>query len=788
MSLSAEIRERLLSSFRAELAEHIQTLNDGLLALEQGSVAEEQRQSVMETVFRAAHSLKGAARVVGATAIEQLAHALESVLDALQGDATAPAPEFFNACYRALDAIQATQAAYESGETTPPVQTLQALDALKPFHPSGSSRGQGGQSPSTDLTLTPKPGPAPKGSVGPAAEAVLSAALPSAEGVGHLTREGDETIRVSVSKLDALLAQLSELLVARIQAEQRLGQIRYLQMSLDLWQKEWIAVRDAYGRLSRERVDNVFRFAKPAGRAGQLDKDIACLLDYIENSRRQLRELGTYATRLSREYAGDIVHMARVIEEVEEKVKRINMLPLSVVTGPFGRMVRDLAQDAGKEIRLQIVGAEVELDKYVLEQIQDPLIHLLRNAVDHGIEPPERRVALSKARVGTITLEAVQSGREVIISVSDDGAGLSLEAIRRAVVSRSQVDAQSLSEAELVEAIFEAGVTTSSSVTDISGRGVGLNVVRRNLEVLQGRVDVDWTSGVGTTFKLTLPLRLTSVLGLLVRVSGESLVLPFSNVDRILVTSLDQIVPLEGQDTIHYGGRPLMLMRLGDVLELSSQTPRQNGSSIPIVILRAAEQRAAFIIDELVGECEIVVKGLGRHLARVGGIAGAAVLGSGEVALILNVADLIKLGSRGECHSILTRLGKAEESETERPPGRILIVDDSITTRTLEKNILSAAGYTVELATDGQEALSLITTRGVPDLIVSDIVMPRMDGFELTRRIKSDPSTASVPVILVTSLGSLGDKARGIQVGADAYIVKSAFDQDVLLETIQQLI
>lgn len=452
---------------------------------------------------------------------------------------------------------------------------------------------------------------------------------------------------------------------------------------------------------------------------------------------------------------------------------------------------------------LQIVGGDTELDKRVLEQIKDPLIHMLRNAIDHGIEPPQQRVALGKPRSGTITLTAEQLGKDVLICVSDDGAGLDLDAIRQ-TIARHGVDAQTLSEIELVEGIFKVGISTSPIITDISGRGVGLDVVRRNVEALHGRIDVDWTPGEGAAFTLTLPLRLTSSRGLLVRVSNELFAIPLNAIERIMYISPQEISPLEGQDTVLYNGRPLTLVQLGDVLELPrAEAQRDNVLSpsnalrmhsskgeahILVVILAAAERRMAFAVDELVGEQEIVIKGLGKQLTRVGGIAGATVMGSGRVVLILNVADLIKLAMRGGGRSVFDALAEAAPSMVTRAQRRILIVDDSITTRTLEKNILEAAGYTVQLAVDGQEALSTIATGGVPDLIVSDLVMPRMDGFELTQRIKDDPNMASVPVILVTSLDSPKDKARGIEIGADAYIVKSSFDQNNLLETIEQLI
>jgi two-component system chemotaxis sensor kinase CheA len=324
-------------------------------------------------------------------------------------------------------------------------------------------------------------------------------------------------------------------------------------------------------------------------------------------------------------------------------------------------------------------------------------------------------------------------------------------------------------------------------ITDISGRGIGLNVVRNNIENLQGRIQVDYKPGQGTTFVLTLPLALTGTRGLLVRSANQLFVAPITSVERTLSVSPEDIFTLEGRDTIEYNGRPVTLVRLSDLLELPDR-PVTEEKRFPAVVMVVAERRMAFLVDELAGEQEVVVKDLGKQLARVAGIAGATVLGNGEVVLILNAADLMKLAASFHKTSLLESFQQEVAPDTIRSNKCILVVDDSITTRTLEKNILEAAGYTVKIAMDGYEALTIVHSPDRPDLVVTDIVMPRMNGFDLTRTIKDDPQTANLPVILVTSLDSAEDKEHGIEVRADAYIVKSSFDQVNLLETIEQLI
>lgn len=320
---------------------------------------------------------------------------------------------------------------------------------------------------------------------------------------------------------------------------------------------------------------------------------------------------------------------------------------------------------------------------------------------------------------------------------------------------------------------------------------MGLDVVRRNVEALSGHINIDWHVGAGSTFSFTIPLAVTLSRGLLVRSSEQLFAIPLNTVERISQVKPEQIVPLGGHDTVQYAGRPLRLVRLDDVLELPhAQLPKsEHGKGhVLIIILAIAERRMAFAVDELVTEQEVVIKSLGKQLQRVGGIAGATVMGSGEITLILNVADLIRLALKGEGRSVLDSTTEAVASNEDLSRTHILVVDDSVTTRTLEKNILEAAVYSVQIAIDGQDAWNTISASSVPDLVISDIAMPRLDGFALTKRIKADARTVKVPVILVTSLDSVEDKSRGIESGADAYIIKGKFDQSNLLETIAQLI
>ncbi len=852
VTLSSKIREQLISSFGAELAEHVQTMTDGLLALEQNQMSAAQRQTTLEDVFRAAHSLKGAARALGVSAVEQLAHSLESVLDLMQKSELECTAELFTVCYRALDTIQLVQAIYDSGGTTPPVQVLQTLAELETLRsaPGGTPSPAIPQATPAARTKTPTPqskktavrnaaGPQDAGpqSVTPAQKAEphatehpdselpsesqsqpdapveLSpdgkvkaepvgkpAAIPSAARIESIPPEAvdpayfvaeeaapastaEDTIRVSVSKLDALMAQISELMVTKIRAEQRVTQVNRAQTALNQWQKDWLGMRRTYGRLLR-------KLPQTAGNA-QMQHDIAQLLEYVNSSQEQLRHVQTLINTLSRDYAHDTLHAALVIDALEQEVKQVRMLPLSAITATFGRMARDLAKAAQKEAVLHIVGGEVEMDKRVLEQVKDPLIHLLRNAIDHGLETPEERTALGKPPIGRVTLSAEQAGKEVILRVADDGRGLDLTAIRQAALRKNEVAARvdEMTDSELVELIFTSRFSTSPIITDVSGRGVGLDVVRRNVSALGGRIDVEWEPQRGAVFTLILPAALTSIRGLLIQAAGQRFAIPFGAIECILRVAPHELTRMGGHETLHHQGRPYPLVYLSDVLEMPRRARSKDETDLYriVIIAATAERRMAFVVDGLEGEQEMVIKGTGRQLRHVAGIAGSTVMGSGEVVLVLNVADLIQLTLRAGRRVGLGQPAPVVGAEP-TPIRRILVVDDSVTTRILEKNVLEAAGYEVQLAVNGQEALGVIAGGELPDLIISDVVMPRLDGFGLTAQIKRDARTANIPVILVTSLDSTEDKTRGIEAGADAYIVKSQFDQNSLLETIEQLI
>ena len=435
-----------------------------------------------------------------------------------------------------------------------------------------------------------------------------------------------------------------------------------------------------------------------------------------------------------------------------------------------------------KRATLVIEGGDTEVDRSVIEQIRAPLTHLLRNAIDHGLESAEERERSGKPPEGTITLSASQRGDTLLVEVRDDGAGIDPARIRSHAVDRrtlSQEAADVTSDAETLRLIFRAGFSTRGVVTDLSGRGVGLDVVRDAIERLRGSVEVDSVIGEGARFSLQVPLSVASAQCVMVGVSGMTFALPISNVARILRLTKDQTERADGRLVFPIDGDPTPISSVADVLGLDGVREPVNGSPHPAVVLASGERRIVFVVDELIGTQTLVLKSLPAPLVRLRNISGAAVLGTGEVVGVLNAADLVRRDDPAGAWS--TAFGGDVSSGEGGPDAPlILVVDDSSVTRTMVKGILEIAGYRVQ-------AWELLRSRPF-DLLVSDVNMPEMSGFDLTEKVRSDRLLRHVPVILVTALDSLEDQARGAEVGADAYITKGAFNDERLIDAVRHFV
>jgi len=498
-----------------------------------------------------------------------------------------------------------------------------------------------------------------------------------------------------------------------------------------------------------------------------------------------LRSLSTRSRRLLLEQRRNASSLERFCDDLRLDLWKARMTPAASVLDGFGTMVRELARSQDKAVRFRTVGLATEADREVLQALREPVMHLLRNAVGHGLETPDEREQAGKPDSGQVTLAVEAAAGLLTLRVHDDGRGIDLgkvadEARRRGKIEDS--DGASRSEDELRRFIFEPGFSTAATVSEIAGRGMGLSVVRETVRRLHGDVEAHSTQGFGTEVVVRTPLCVMTQRVLLVQTGGRIFAFSMGTVERVSRIAADQIKTVEGRPAITIGNRSMPLASLGAALDLPTVAQRAS-RSIPIVIVDSGAQTMAFSVDELLDQREAVVRDLGIPQAKGGVAAGGIMLEEGSVAILLHVGKLMKAAERASGGPVQ----EPAAPQPEKRQRRILLADDSITTRALEKSILEVHGYEVLAAVDGVEALAMLRLHGA-DLVISDVQMPRMDGFELLEQIKNDKRLRQTPVIILTSLERREEQEKGLALGADAYIVKRKFDQRDLLETIRQII
>lgn len=563
--------------------------------------------------------------------------------------------------------------------------------------------------------------------------------------------KGTPTLRIDFSKLDQLLDLVGELILAKGKLGGGLGDLNHLTRELSLQRRRGAA---------RARI--------------ALPPEVAAELSRVQRGFEELRQDLDQAQR----------GLELVSGQLRDQVMKLRMLPVGRGWSRYPRTVRQLAQQLGKEVRLQTHGEEVELDKMLVEQLDEPLLHLLRNAIDHGLESPDRRVAAGKSREGTVRLSAEHRGSQVVISLADDGGGIDAARVRRRAVERgllSEARAKELTDDQAIDLVFAPGFSTAEKVSDVSGRGVGLDVVRETIARLKGTVHVESQLGVGTTFELRLPLTLAIVQVLLVRVAGQTLAIPLDLVQRTIALPPEQVRLTGTRETILDDGVERPLLRLGRVLGWE-HSAGELPSELPIVLVDLGKRVVAFACDGFLGRQEIVLKTLGTLLQRVPGAAGATLVGDRPV-LVLDLPAVVELAS--ERATLARPTDEPTEAAVARR-ARVLVVEDADVIRESLRRAFEGAGCEVVVARDGEEGLACARAERF-DLVSTDVVMPTMDGYELTRRLRAMESYRDVPIVMVTSKAERIDRIRGFDAGVDAYVTKPT-DADELLRTALRLL
>ena len=721
-----QLARRLLRTFGSEVEEQTRALNAYLLALEERPGDSE----LLQSVFRVAHTLKGAARAAGVRLVEQVFHALESRLAELRDGKRQIDESDLSLLFDVVDVMQEAVASLREG------------------------REVGGSGlPELLAVLTGGP---------------VAAARPPPSG-SHPTRQPSprarhrtDQVRVDAAKLDGLLAAAGELVVERARALHRDGEITTLAEDVARFAAQWRSTgRTLLLAADRDQV------------APRAREKIRTLDEAVRQLARRASRIASLTSRATRGFGAAVDRVARRTHE-------LRMRSFGEAAEPLARTVRDLAKAAGKEVRLEIEGADVEADRAVLDGLRDALLQLVRNAVDHGVEAPTERERRQKPRAGTVGVAATLRGDRIVVTVRDDGAGLDEDRNREALTARGVPPPED--DADMGQALLAGRVSTKAEASTISGRGVGLDIVREAVERIRGTVAVTWEAGGGTTFTIDCPPSLATMRAVLVGAGAHFLLIPTTHVARLSRVRVADIHRSQGRQVVETEEGPVPLVSLARVLG-PPLVERPVADVVSFALLEHGSRRLGVAVDELVAEQEVVVEPIERNGVAARYVSGATVLGSGRVAPVLNTAAVVEAGL-GE-----TVVGGVEVAEPRggRQAPRVLVVDDSITTRTLEESVLQAAGYDVTTAVDGADAWRAIQEHGC-DLVVADVDMPRMDGFDLCRAIRASKRFRELPVILVTALESPEHRQRGMEVGADAYIGKSGFDQQHLIETVRQLL
>lgn len=817
-------RSKFLAKFVDEAREHCSKLNDGLLSLENIANREDTltadpsfgiRQDdsgknpdtsgidsgsavnsadccigddaeIINSLFRSAHTIKGSARMMKLATIGELAHGIEDLLDAARGRKIRLTNPVFQLLFKSVDNLSDMIDKVTSPEGVPPAdadlcaELRRAATCIKPDSSESSA-----SSPSQTF----KP-------VAEQTELHLQKKNPSSsqEIVNHIKKEPSEEYNKTAPENNRPSFKLSDR--HDIAVEEKAPQSQYLRINT--------AKLDDLIRLMGEIISDHNRFKKDIRVLQESSNKMTQCINYLtqiidmhditsdelkrasENSRAAQVSLKQTTLKI----IDTVIMQSHLMGELQETTLKLCMMPLSTVFEPLRRTVRDMAQEAGKEVVFSVSGGETELDRKIAERIGDSLLHMIRNSLDHGLENPEERVASGKPYKGNISLSAFYDGGGVTITLKDDGRGVDPEKIRSKALAKHLFDTEKISmmsRTEILNIIFLPGFSTSPIITDLSGRGVGMDVVRKNIvDKLKGSISIETSEGEGTSFILRLPLNLAVFPLCMVCVANQTFALPATSVAELCSVSKEDIIEIVGKKAIRVREEIIPLEYLSEILQIKQKDSLNPSSSV--IIVKDGANRLGLIVDGIIGKEEMVVKPLPVHLANLKIVTGGTIGRGDSIVTVLHVLELMHLAGKSIVNkAMLHNRSSAEVPLIEARSTTILVVDDSINTREIEKTILEAYGYNVETADDGLSALEKTGSK-LYDLVITDVEMPRLNGFALTEQLRSDPRYHNVPIIIVTSLEKDADKKRGIVAGADAYIVKRAFDQSNLLDTVKSLI
>ncbi len=782
--------------FRIEAEAQCSVLTDGLLALESGGDI----SGLLESLMRAAHSMKGAARIVELDHVVKIAHRMEDCFVAAQNNAVTLTREHVDTLLSGVDMLvyiskldEADSAAWadeHGGDIDAFVDKVTAIIEGRPAPAPKAEKGAAKKSAKAGKPVPKKKEPQPVAaaagmSVGRAA-ADVSFEPPAPAPAAPAVERAPEPVRASAAKPGATEQRERMLRISPEQINQLLGIAGEIQMK---WQ--WLRpFNDSMQHMRRVLSDLEMALEEIATRPA--DAELGTARIEAASGLMALKAKASLAGSMLTDRLTELEVQDRSIFDLSQRLYHqtisSRMQPFASGVQEYKRMVRDLARSLGKQARLEISGSDTLVDRDILEKMEAPLNHLIRNAVDHGLEDPDERTAAGKSAEGTIRLEAVHQSGMLKIIVSDDGSGIDYDSIKDKVVerglsTREMVD--QMTEAELSAFLFLPKFTMKDEVSEISGRGVGLDVVSSAVNEVRGVVHTYSEPGKGTRFELQLPITLSVLRSLLVEIAGETYAFPLARIDRVLRLERREIEHSEGRNFITFDGHNIGLVSGAKVLGLEGGAEGEDGYHV--VLLGGSQGRYGLIVDRFIGELDLVEKVLDARLGKVQDIGAAALTPDGSPVLIIDVGDMLRSIEKMVMGGSIGRSEFADAHVDGRAAKRVLVVDDSITVREVERKLLASRGYEVEVAVDGMDGWNALRS-GSFDLVISDVDMPRMDGIELVRHLKGDAALKDTPVIIVSYKESDDDRMRGLDAGADSYLTKSSFHDETLLEVVTDLI
>ncbi|MBW4534143.1 MAG: response regulator [Pleurocapsa minor HA4230-MV1] len=773
--------EELRLLYKTSSNEHLQKLESDLMILEKNP----QDTAALEEFLREAHTLKGDSRMLGLDEIEMLVHQLEDCMEAIKAGHSKITPELCDHLYQGIDAINQLSHQAITGESIniDPVAVLASLMDVSGNSPATRSEpdlfgddddffGDNDDDDFFGSDVTPEQFTEDLFADEPSADessfvVQSNASLKLEEAVATPVINQDyqiDTIRVEPQKLDTLMTQASELSVTRLRISQQMAEIEQISALWSEWVKQDSSIVTEIGQALAPELLQPFK-------------------QFLSNTEQRVDFLGSLINNLRTRANEDSASLGIISDRLESGINGLRQLPLATVFNIYPRMVRDLARQQGKEIELIIEGGDTKADKRILEEIKDPLLHLIRNAIDHGIETPAERVAQGKATTATLRLRGYQMGSSIGIDVSDDGRGLNISSIRNTAIRRqvrTEAELAAMSESEIQSLIFASGFSTRTEITELSGRGVGLDVVRANVERLKGAIQVTSVPGNGCKFQVRLNTSLATTKVLIVEIERTLYALPLEFIQTMITLSPKDIYELEGKPTITFEEQPLSIKELSSLLQLPPPQDKRPKNYLSCIVLQVGSDLFGVIVDDLIDQQDVVLKSQSKLLKRIPNITGATILGSGEVCMILNPVDLLHSLRKGSWNAVPSATSLTTKN-------RLLLVEDSIIILTQMHRLLKGAGYEITVAENGLLGLQQVQAQEF-DIVLSDVEMPHMTGLEMTAKIRQDSKYDRLPIVLITTLASREDKRRGMEAGANAYLTKGDFNQQILLKTLAQLI